>query len=103
MNQISTQRVNQEIPTRGTNGDGPNIVEDQPLDGGDDLGLDGGEIGSDLDPRGVGVGPREGEDEGAVGQGEGVGVEGAEEVGVVDEPPFLAGAEFGEFFTRYAT
>lgn len=104
MNQLPGQRVNQEIPTSGANGDRPNVIEDQPFDGGDELGLDGGQIGSDRDPGRIGirVGPGESENEGSVGEGEGVVVEGAEKVWVVDEPAFLAGAQFAELFARYA-
>jgi hypothetical protein len=44
VNQITAQRVNEEIPRRGPGHDHPNIVEHQPLYGGDVLGGDRGEI-----------------------------------------------------------
>ena len=102
MNQIATERVNEEVATGGAGDDRADVVEDQPLDGGDELGLDGGQFGSDLDPRGVGFGPGEEEDGGAVGEGEGVSVDGAEKVGVVNEPARFAGADFAQLLAGYA-
>lgn len=96
MNQIAVQRVDQEVATGGADGDDADLVEDQPLDGGDGLGVDRGELGPDLEPEGVGIGPGDDEDGGPVGEGEGVGVERAEEAGVVGEPALLAGAELAE-------
>lgn len=96
VDQIAVQRVDQQVAARGADGDDPDLVEDQPLDGADELGVDRGELRPDLDPGGIGVGPPDDEDDGAVGEGEGVGVERAEEVGVVGEPALLAGADVGE-------
>ena len=102
MNQLAAQRVNQKKPTRSPHNDDPNIVEDQPLDRGDILGLDRGQVGSDLDPRVAGIRPAQSEDERAIGDGERVRVERAEQAGAVDEPALLAGAEFAQLVARHA-
>lgn len=102
MNQFTTQRVKRDIPRRGPDHNDPNIVEHQPLNSGDILGFDRRQFGPDLNPRAVGFGPPDGEDDGSAGESERVGVEGANEAGVVDEPALLPGAKFAEIFASYA-
>jgi hypothetical protein len=102
VNQITAQRVNEEIPRRGPGHNHPHIVEHQPLYGGDVLGGDRGEIRSDLEAGRVGIGPTEDEDKEPVGDGEGVGVERAEKVGVVHQPSLLPGANLAQLLARNA-
>ena len=84
MNQIATERVNEQVATGSASNDHMDVVEAQPLDGGDELGLDRGQLQANLDSRSVGFRPREEEDGGTVGEGDGVNVDGAQKVGEGD-------------------
>lgn len=105
MNQISPQRIEQEVPGGGTGDNDAVVSECEPLKSGDWLCVDGGEVGSDLEGRGGGgvVGPWEEEDGGAVGDEEGMGVDGAEEVRGFDQPVRFSRSELAQFIARYAT
>lgn len=107
MYKMPPERVNQQVPARGPDREHSNVVEHQPLDRGDGLGLDRGQGGPDLDPGGprrIGpVGEFDDEDGGAVGEGDGVRVECGQEVRVLDEPAFLPGAEVGQVVAGYGT
>ena len=81
MNKISTKRVNEQVATGSASDDHTDIVEAPPLDSGDELGLDRGQLEANLNPRSVEFGPREEEDGGAFGEGDGVNVDGTEKVG----------------------
>lgn len=102
MNEIPLERVNQQVPAGGTEGQYSNFVEYQPLNRRYVLGLDRGEVGADLDPRGA-MGPFKDKNDRAVSDGERVGVQGGQKVRVVDEPALLAGPEFREVIAGYAS
>jgi hypothetical protein len=57
MNQFGAQGVNEQVARGGTSDDNSNVVEDQPFNGGDELGIDGGQLWSDPERRLVGIGP----------------------------------------------
>ena len=103
MHQIAFQIINQQVTFGGANRNNSYLLKHQPLQSRNVLGLDRGQLGPDLGPkdRVVRVGPIDDENEISVGDGDGVGVECAEEVGVVDEPVFLAGAEVREIGEGY--
>ena len=81
MNQIAMERVNEQVATRSASNDHMNVVKAQPLDGRDELGLDQGHLGANLDPRSVRFELREEEDGGTVGEGNRVNVDGTKKVG----------------------
>lgn len=102
MDEIGIERVDEEIAVGGAEGEGAEIVEDEPLDGRDLAFLGGGDGGTDLDRARerdrlrLGFVPGEDEDERREGKSERVGVESGEEGGVLDEPSFLARAHLFE-------
>lgn len=102
MNQFTTQRVKEHIPRRGPDHNHSNIIEHQPLDRGDILGIDRRQFGPDLNPGTIGFGPPDNQDNRSVGKSERMGVESAYEFGVVDEPALLPGAMVAEIFASYA-
>ena len=53
MNQIAMERVNEQVATRSASNDHMNVVKAQPLERRDELGLDQGHLGANLDPRSV--------------------------------------------------
>lgn len=103
MNQFGAEGVNEQIARWSTSDDDADVIKDQPFDGGDEFGIDGGQFGSDPERRLVGIGPWEEEDSGAVGEEDGVCVDGGEKVGVVDHPTGFSGSEFAQFFAGYAS
>lgn len=62
VNEIATERVNQQIPRRGADGEDFDIIKYQPRQSGQVLGLDRGEFGYDLGGRVAGIGPLEDKD-----------------------------------------
>lgn len=106
MNQFSAEGIEEDVAGGGAGDDDAVITEGEPLEGGDGLGIDGGEVGSDLEGRrcsGGGVGgPGEEEDGGAVGEDEGVSVDGAEELRGLHQPVGLPRSELAQLLARYA-
>ena len=102
MDQMASQRVKEEITSRSPSDDDPHLIKDKQLNRGDELSLNRGQFGSDLDPGDVGVGPPENNDDGSVGERDAVRFDGTEEVRTVDKPPFLTGAELAELLAGYA-
>lgn len=103
MNQFAAQGVDEQVARGGAGDDDANIVKYQPFHGGDELGFDGRQFGSDPEAKSVRIGPWEEEDGGATGKEDRVGVNGAEKVGVVYHPPGFSGSEFTQFFAGYAS
>lgn len=105
MNQFPLEGVEEEVAGGGAGDDDAVITEGEPLEGGDGLGVDGREVGSNLQGRrcGGGVGgPGEEEDGGAVGEDEGVSVDGAEELRGLHQPVGLPRSELAQLLARYA-
>ena len=105
MNQFSAEGIEEDVAGGGAGDDDAVITEGEPLEGGDGLGVDGREVGSNLQGRrcGGGVGgPGEEEDGGAVGEDEGVSVDGAEELRGLHQPVGLPRSELAQLLARYA-
>lgn len=77
MNQIGSQRVDEQIPLGGSKGKYTEIIKNKPFDGGD-LALHWWQRGLDLDraTRRVIVVPAENENNSPIGKSKGMGVEG---------------------------
>lgn len=106
MNQFSAEGIEEDVAGGGAGDDDAVITEGEPLEGGDGLGVDGREVGSNLQGRrcGGGVGgPGEEEDGGAVGEDEGVSVDGAEELRGLHQPVGLPRSQLAQFVACYAT
>ena len=93
-NQITLQGINEQIATGSGGHDDANVIENQPLNGGDTLGLDGREVRAYGEARSIGIGPAEHENCGSVRERERMGIDCAEKIGIVYEPSLLAGANF---------
>lgn len=105
MNQVTAEGVDEEVAGGGAGDNDAVVTENEPFKGGNGLVVDGREVGSDLEGRGGGGmrGPREEEDGEAICEEKGMGVNGAEEIRVLNEPMRFSCSKLAQFIARNAS
>lgn len=102
MNQIAPQGINQQVAARGTSHNHSNLIEHEPLNGGDNLGVDRRQFRVYFEAWAIGIGPTKDENGGSICKRKRMNIDGTVKIRVIDEPAFSSGAEFTEIVAGYA-